>query len=136
MPSTQFTAQQAGTIRNHLGILTTDKKKILPERLLSLTGTNPTQMSAVTGISRPQLYKKEIPVMPSNSFVKRILDVVVVTDLAYELFNKNAKETGAWLTTPNSLLFGDSPFEVCMSGQAGALKKWLLERLGQEPIVT
>jgi hypothetical protein len=130
----RITSEQAGAPRNALGILTPDKKRVNPERLLGITGMNPTHMSAIAGISRPQLYKKEIPILPNTKFIKRVLDVVMVTDLAFELFGNNKEETTSWLTAPNSLLFGDSPFEVCMSGQAAPLKKWLLERLGKESI--
>lgn len=69
-----------------------------------------------------------------RAHIKRVLDVVMITDLAFELFGNNKEETTSWLTAPNSLLFGDSPFEICMSGQASPLKRWLLERLGKESI--
>jgi len=33
---------------------------------------------------------------------------------------------------PNSLLFGRSPFEVCMEGNSKLLISWLIDRLGKE----
>lgn len=127
-------AQDFGSIRNSLGILTDDKKGINPQNFLKITGLGPSVLSNRIKISRPQLYKKTIPLKLSDKFIKRVVDIVLVTDLAYELFNSNYEETTLWLMSPNSLLFGDSPFEVCMRGDGEPLKKWLLERLGKQPI--
>ena len=132
--NTTMKAQDLGSIRNSLGLLTPDKKKVDAGRLRDVTGLTPTALSELAGVSRPQLYK-EIPLRLKSKFIQRVLSVVFVTDLAFELFGGNAEETSSWLMTPNSLLFGDSPFEVCMRGEAEPLQKWLLERLGKEVIV-
>ncbi|MBX3039190.1 MAG: DUF2384 domain-containing protein [Bdellovibrionaceae bacterium] len=127
-------AQDYGAFTNALGILSADKKSILPQNLLKVTGLGPSDIAVKGGVSRPQLYKKAIPLKISSKFIKRVVDIVMVTDLAFELFDGNQDETAAWLMSPNSLLFGDSPFEVCMRGDGEPLKKWLLERLDRKPI--
>lgn len=127
-------AHEYGKFRNALGILSADGKNIIPQNFLKVTGLGPSDVASRGNISRPQLYKKEIPIKVSTKFIKRVIDIVMVTDLAYELFGNNHEETKSWLMSPNSLLFGDSPFEVCMRGDAERLKKWLLERLDRKPI--
>ena len=33
---------------------------------------------------------------------------------------------------PNAMLFGDTPFEVCMRGEGEKLIEWLNQRLGRK----
>ncbi len=124
-------AWELGTIKNSLGILSEDKSKFKPEKFASLTGLGKSELEKITGISRPQFYKKEILLKPSSKVLKRIVSVVIVADLAFELFGEDKKETSSWLMSPNAILFGDTPFEVCMRGESEKLVEWLNGRLGK-----
>lgn len=121
--------QDLGSMRNSLGILTEDKKRLRPERLLSITGLGRTELSRATSKARATLYEKELPLKLSSSFTKAIYSLVIVTDLAFELFGENEASTTSWLMAPNTLLFGDSPFMVCMRGDGEKLIEWLNQRL-------
>lgn len=125
-------AEDMGSLRNRLGILSPDRKRINSATLLKVTGLGPAKIEKLTGIARPQLYRTEVPLKLSSKLMKHIIAVVIVTDLAYDLFGNNEKETVTWLMSPNSTLFGDSPFEVCMRGDGSKLIQWLSERLGKE----
>jgi uncharacterized protein (DUF2384 family) len=122
---------ELGTIKNSLGILSEDGSKFKPDKFASLTGLGKTELEKITGISRPQFYKKEILIKPSSKILKRIVSVVIAADLAFELFGEDKKETSSWLMAPNAMLFGDSPFEVCMRGEGEKLIQWLNQRLGK-----
>jgi uncharacterized protein (DUF2384 family) len=124
-----YRPQDLGSMRNVLGILTDDKKKLRSERLLSVTGLGRAELARVTQKSRPTLYEKELPLRPSSSFTKAIYALVIVTDLSFELFGEDEEATKSWLMVPNTLLFGDSPFAVCMRGEGERLIEWLNQRL-------
>ena len=121
-----------GALRNALGILTPDLRKFRPKRLMAITGLGQTELSKVTGKARPLLYEKELPLKISSTFAKAIFSLVIVTDLAFELFGADESETKKWLMSPNTLLFGDSPFLVCMRGEGHELMNWLNTRLGRK----
>lgn len=121
--------QELGSLRNVLGILTEDKKRLRPERLIAITGLGRTELSRVTSKARAALYESELPLKISSSFTKAIYSLVIVTDLAFELFGENEASTTSWLMAPNTLLFGDSPFMVCMRGDGEKLIEWLNQHL-------
>lgn len=124
-------ATDLGAFKNSLGILSPDFTRINPKALFAVTGLNPSQLEKVTGIARPQFYKKHVQLKPSSKLLKNIISLVIATDVAFELFNHSAKETEVWLMAPNTILFGDSPFEVCMRGEGDKLIEWLNKRLNQ-----
>lgn len=128
---TGYRAQDLGSFRNALGILTSDLKQINTKGLLAATGLNPSQLQKITGVARPQFYRKSVSLKQSPKLIKRIKSLVMATDIAYELFDKNIKETAAWLMSPNTVLFGESPFDVCMRGEGEGLINWLNQRLGR-----
>ena len=119
-----------GEIQNSMGYLTKDHKALLPEKFMESTNLTATVAAKELETSRPNLYKKEILLKPSTKLKDRVLAVVMVTDVAFQLFDKDPEETAKWLITPNILLFGASPFEVCMRGEAPMLVQWLLDRAG------
>ena len=121
--------QDLGSMRNALGILSEDRKKLRPERLLSVTGLGRAELARVTKKARPMLYERELPLKLSSAFTKSIYSLVAATDLAYELFQENEEDTKSWLMAPNSLLFGDTPFMVCLRGEGDKLIEWLNQRL-------
>lgn len=121
--------QDLGSMRNALGILSDDRKKLRPDRLLFITGLGRAELSRVTQKARPLLYEKELPLKLSSTFTKAIYSLVIATDLAFELFGENEEDTKSWLMAPNTLLFGDSPFMVCIRGEGDKLIEWLNQRL-------
>jgi hypothetical protein len=126
-------SQDLGSMRNALGILSPDLRRFRPKRLMAITGLGQTELSKVTGKARPLLYEKELPLKISSTFAKAIFSLVIVTDLAFELFGADENETKKWLMSPNTLLFGDSPFFVCLRGESTELMNWLNTRLGRKP---
>lgn len=129
MSAHRLKPKDLGSMRNALGILSEDKKKLRPSRLLSITGLGRAELSRVTKKARPLLYEKELPLKLTSDFTKTIYSLVVATDLAFELFGENEGDTKNWLMAPNTLLFGDSPFIVCMRGEGNKLIEWLNQRL-------
>lgn len=118
-----------GSTKNVLGILSNDRMKLRPNRLLSVTGLGRSELSKVTIKARPLLYEKELPLKLSSAFTRAIYSLVIATDLAFDLFEENEEDTKSWLMAPNTLLFGDSPFIVCMRGEGDKLIAWLNQRL-------
>lgn len=129
----KLTKAQLGQIQNHLGLIIEDddgKKSLDPQKFLEYTNFTPTAAAKAAGSSRQQFYNKKIPLQPSTRLTERIKLLVIVTDIAYELFDESADDTIKWMMSPNALLFGSSPFEVCMRGEAKPLIHWLLDRSG------
>jgi len=124
-------AHDLGAIRNALGILSDDRKKVRPAALRSVTHMGPTEVAAKLGVSRPSVYKEEITV--SKKLMAHITHLVIATDLAFELLGENREETMKWLMSPNSILSGDLPFVVCMRGDGQVVIDWLNSRLGRVP---
>lgn len=123
-----------GKSPNHLGFLSNKNGQLgfNPDRFMSLTGLNPTEAGEVVGKARSQMYKDFIPLKPTDELRNKVLNLVMSTDIAYILFEKNAEETAKWVVSPNTLLFGSTPLEVCMRGDGKQLIKWLLDRAGQD----
>ena len=125
------TAHDLGAIRNALGILSDDRKKVRPNVFSSVTHLGPTQTASQLDVSRPSAYKKEVTV--SKKLMEHIVQLVLATDAVYELLNENREETMKWLMSPNSIFSGDSPFIVCMRGDGNVVTDWLNARLGRIP---
>ncbi len=133
----ELTGSQLGRMQNHLGLLIEDKKgqrALDPKKFLELTKLNATQASKDSGATRQAFYSKAIPLKPSDKLTSRIIALVTATDIAYELFERSIEETANWMMSPNALLFGASPFEVCMRGDGQPLIAWLLDRAGQKAV--
>ncbi len=129
----ELTGAQLGQIQNHLGLIIEDKegkKSLDTQKLLEYTKFTPTVAAKTTGTPRQQFYNKAIPLKPSTRLTERVISLVTATDIAYELFDRSVEETSKWMMSPNALLFGASPFEVCMRGEAKPLIHWLLDRAG------
>lgn len=119
-----------GKIQNHLGFLSSDKQGFNPNRIMNLTGLKAAEASTMLGKNRTTMYKDYIAFKPSDELKAKIIDLVMAGDIAFLLFNKNVEETAHWIVSPNTLLFGATPFEVCLRGDGKPLIKWLLDRAG------
>lgn len=122
------TAATLGTFENRLKILSKDGQRFHPGALLDVTGLKGGQLGNVLSVSRPMLYREDLPM--KGRLRKTILALVRATDLAYELLGRNLEETKKWLRSPNTVYFGDTPFEVIMRGDGEEVISWISERLG------
>ena len=130
-PRRSLTAADLGTISNHLRILSDDHRKLRPNELQKVTGLGPVALQATTGIARPMLYRSEVTLRPTSGLTKKIMAFVAASDQAFELFDRNLGETVKWVSSPNAIFFGSSPFEVCMRGEGQRVIEWLNQHLGQ-----
>lgn len=119
-----------GDIKNHLGFLSSDQQGFNPNRILNLTGLKAAEASSLLGKNRTTMYKEFIPFKPSDKLKSKVIDLVMAGDIAYLLFDKKVEETARWIVSPNTLLFGSTPFEVCLRGDGKPLIKWLMDRAG------
>ena len=129
----ELTGTQLGQMQNHLGLIIENEKGkrfLDSQKFLEYTQFTPTAAAKDTGLSRQQFYHKKIPLKPSTRLTERVIMLITATDIAYELFEGRTEETAKWMVSPNALLFGSSPFEVCMRGDAKPLIQWLLDRAG------
>lgn len=125
---------ELGQIHNYLGILDTshNPRHFSSESLIRIC-SNKSDLASLLGIQRTQLYHKTLPLKKGTKLRRRIIHLVMATDLIYQLFSENDQKTVEWLTTPNTLLFGDSPLEVIMRDEGDSVISLLLERLGRKP---
>lgn len=125
-----------GKVQNNLGWLTTrgGQQGFNPARFIHQTGLKPATVGAAVGQSRTAMYKDFIPLKPTHALRKKIIDLVIAADIAYLLFDRDEKETAQWVVSPNMLLFGETPFEICMRGDGKALIQWLLDRAGHSGV--
>ena len=70
-------------------------------------------------------YKDSLSLSKANQIKERILHLIIVADIAFELFDSNKSEVAKWLTTPNTHFFDSSPVEVCFRGDGKTLIEWL-----------
>jgi hypothetical protein len=122
-------AVRLGALKNYFGILSDDGRRLRPQNFMNATGLGAAELAKFVQKSRPQLYREEIPL--SEKLRKRIVQLVMATDIVFELLDRNLEETKKWMMVPNTVVFGDSPFEVCMRGEGETLIEWLKERGGQ-----
>ena len=123
-----------GEIQNYLGILdTSHNPQHFSSKPLMQICSNKTDLASLLGVQRTQLYQKTLPLKKGTKLRSRIIHLVMATDLIYELMENDQEKTIKWLTTPNILLFGDSPLEVIMRDEGNTIILWLLEKLGRKP---
>ncbi len=60
-------------------------------------------------LQRTQIYAKTIALKKGSNLRKRLINLVLATDLAYGLLDKDIEKTSHWLTAPNFVLFGETP---------------------------
>ena len=91
--------------------------------------------SLTNGINRKTLYSEQVKLSTLKKLKKGIMQVVIGTDLVVELFDNNIEEAVNWFQIPNTFLFGESPFEVCIRGEGKFLINWLMGRLGKDEAI-
>lgn len=126
----EFTNFGLGEIQNYLGILSPDDwRYFFPKALLEIC-PNVSDLAHYLGIQRTQLYQEKVSLKKDD---KRIIHLVIASDIVYILLKKDRQKTVRWLCTPNIKLFGDSPFEAIMRGEGEVLIAWLKQRAGIAP---
>lgn len=128
----EFTKENLGEIQNVLHILSPDFKSFSP-RLLIKAYSHVTDLADMLGVQRTQLYLEQIPLKKGSKLRNRIIQLVIVTDLAYILLGKSEKKILRWLVAPNLIFFGSSPLEVIMRDEGEMVISWLMERAGRKP---
>ncbi|MBI4402631.1 MAG: hypothetical protein HY537_00630 [Deltaproteobacteria bacterium] len=127
----RYSAEDLGSIKNHLGFLSSDLARLRPRRFMETTGLNPTSLSRIFGIQRTTAYRDEIPI--PKEIKQSLIELVIATDIAYGLMGKDLAQTVRWLMSPNTMTFGDVPFDVIMRGNGKELIAWLASRAGLTP---
>lgn len=125
---------ELGQIHNYLGILDTARSPhhFSSKPLLRIC-SNKSDLASMLGVQRTQLYQKSLPLKKGTKLRSRIFNLVMATDLVYELIGKNKEKTLDWLTAPNTYFFGDSPLEVIMRDEGESILNLLMEKLGRKP---
>ena len=121
-----------GTPKNTLGILSSDLQYLVPKRFFEYSPLNKTDIAKEAGINRKTLYSDKVKLATLRKLRVGIIQVVIGTDLAIELFNDNVEDAVSWFQTPNTLLFGETPFETCIKGDGKFLINWLRGKLGKD----
>lgn len=119
-----------GVIANSLHILTEDKKAFHPEQFFKYSPYTRAELAKEAGVSRTNLYKDTVALSTLKQLKKGILQVVMGLDLSIELFQEKESEAVQWFNAPNTMLSGESPFEVCIRGDGDGILNWLKGRLG------
>tara|TARA_Y100000768_G_C23986079_1_gene688910 strand:- start:590 stop:1006 length:417 start_codon:yes stop_codon:yes gene_type:complete len=130
--SVQMNNLDMGAPENRLKMLSADLQYLVPKRFFEYSPLNKTDIAKEAGINRKTLYSDKVKLSTLKKLKKGIMQVVIGTDLAVELFGDNTEEAVNWFQTPNTLLFGESPFEVCIRGEGKFLINWLMGRLGKD----
>lgn len=71
-------------INNYLGILDTDHRYFSSESLMRIC-SNKSDLASLLGVQRTQLHQKMVPLKKGTKLRSRIVDLVLTTDLVYEL---------------------------------------------------
>ncbi len=130
--SAQMNNLDMGAPENRLKMLSADLQYLVPKRFFEYSPLNKTDIAKQAGINRKTLYSDKVKLSTLKKLKKGIMQVVIGTDLAVELFGENTEKAVNWFQTPNTLLFGESPFEVCIRGEGKILINWLMGRLGKD----
>lgn len=132
MSLAQIEGLDLGTPKNTLGMLSPDLQYLVPKRFFEYSPLNKTDIAKEAGINRKTLYSDKVKLATLRKLRVGIIQVVIGTDLAIELFNDNVEEAVNWFQTPNTFLFGETPFEACIKGDGKILINWLKGKLGKE----
>ncbi len=123
-----------GIPANKLKMLSADQEFLNSDQFFQYTPLNKTDIAKKAGLNRKTLYSSKIKLSTLKEIKMGIIQVVIGTDLAIDLFDNNTKEAVDWFQKPNTLLFGESPFEVCIRAEGKFLINWLMNRLGKSGV--
>ena len=126
----QILGPSNGEIVNSLGILTEDHRGLHPSKFFKYSPYSRTDVAKQAGVARSNFYKDTVSLSTLKQLKKGILQVVIGIDYSLELFSNNTDEALKWFNAPNTMISGESPFEVCLRGDGEAILNWLKARLG------
>ncbi|MCX6109883.1 MAG: DUF2384 domain-containing protein [Proteobacteria bacterium] len=95
-----------------------------------IAGKSVAKLAGEVGVSRPKLYQDEA-LITDKEIRDRLVPLVIISDLAFELFEGDETKTIHWVMAPNHLFFGHSPFEMALAGKAKSVEDTLREWLGR-----
>ncbi len=133
MQPTSVTSKDFGAIKDHLKILSADRKGFHPKALKDVTGLNFQTLSKSTGVARARMYHDVVVPKSSSGVMLKIIHTVIALDEVLELMNNNTNDAVLWLNTANSSFMGYSPFEICLQGRGEEVINWLRVRSGKIP---
>ena len=87
-----------------------------------------TELARALRISRPKLYQPSSTV--DRKIRERLIELVIISDLAFQLYEGDKNKTITWVMNPNHLFFGKSPFEKALAGEAKSVVDKLEEMIG------
>jgi hypothetical protein len=115
-----------GNLKNYMGILAVGFEKVSTQKIIELVSGFVT-ISDLSFMLNINFVADFIPV--EKCLREKLLALVLVTDMLYELFDKNVAKVRDWLMVPNPLFFNFSPFQMVLGGKADVvvekLKEWL-----------
>lgn len=124
-----------GELKNYLGLFA-DRclKKINTREFIDLAkrgSFTKKDIAEKLKMSRAKLYKREA-VLTDEDVRNKLIPLVHISDLAYELYGEDKEKTQEWLMMPNHLFFNFSPFQMALGGKADVVLKKLKEWLNIE----
>jgi hypothetical protein len=81
-------------------------------------------------LSRPKFYQEQA-LISDRDIRLRLIPLVIISDLAFQVFGKDKEKTVRWVMEANHLFFGYSPFEMALGGKSESVIQILKEWLGQ-----
>ena len=118
---------ESNHLENKLNILTADLQSLNLKKFFEYSPFQKEDLSRIPALRESNKYGQSVELKELKSLRKGIMQVVAGMDLAIELHQNNVEEAVHWFQEPNSFLFGDSPFEVCIRGDGEEFIEWLWE---------
>ncbi len=98
------------------------------KRAAELTNLPLTALAESLHISRPKLYQPSATI--DKKIRERLIGLVMISDLAFQLYEGDKLKTTSWVMSPNHLFFGRSPFEKALAGEAQSVVEKLEKMIG------
>lgn len=115
----------SANVQNNMNWLSDDYSNFNARKFFNDTNFSRSQTANTLKIARASIYKDHLLLNKANQIRERILHLVIVADIAYNLFESDKLQVAKWLTTPNTHFFGSSPIEVCFRGDGKTLIEWI-----------
>jgi hypothetical protein len=125
--------EHTGQIIDHLNWFATNSAmtKINTETFKTaaqLTNIPLTELAEFLQVSRPKLYQPSATI--DKKIRERLIELVMISDLAFQLHKADKSKTIIWIMSPNHLFFGRSPFEKALAGEAKSVIHKLQDMIG------